>query len=107
MVPNPNHDSSISLTPKAVMLTYQDCVALCDLTEAEIRAIAEHERLPYIVAAELGNYLVHSADGTPMIRRMIVDDLNAARARSDARRVIELKMVLKHFIETHPANRPA
>ncbi|MBT5415007.1 MAG: hypothetical protein HOH66_15250 [Rhodospirillaceae bacterium] len=89
------------------MLTYQDCVALCDLTEAEIRAIAEHEHVPYIVAAEIGNYLVHNADGTPMIRRMILDDLNTARSRGDARREVELKLVLKHFIETHPANRPA
>lgn len=89
------------------MLTYQDCVALCDLTEAEIRAIAEHEHLPYIVAAELGSYLVHSADGTPMIRRMILDDLNAARGRGDKRREAELKLALLHFIETHPSNRPA
>ena len=36
------------------MLTYQDCVGLCELSEAEIRAIAEHEHLPEVVALELG-----------------------------------------------------
>jgi hypothetical protein len=29
-----------------------------ELTEEEIAAIAEHEHLPMIVAAELGNYLI-------------------------------------------------
>ena len=35
------------------MLTYQDCVGMCELTEDEIRAIAEHEHLPELVALEL------------------------------------------------------
>ncbi len=41
------------------MLTYEDCVGLTDLTEEEIEAIAQHEHLPEIIAAELGCYLVH------------------------------------------------
>ena len=39
-----------------MVLTLQDCIALSDLTEEEILAIAEHEHIPEIVAAELGNY---------------------------------------------------
>jgi hypothetical protein len=31
-------------------LTFQDCVSPCDLSEAEILAIAEHEKLPAIAA---------------------------------------------------------
>ncbi len=30
------------------MLTFDDCLALCELTEEEIDAIAEHEHLPEI-----------------------------------------------------------
>ena len=40
------------------VLTFEDCLGLCELTEEEIRAIAEHEHLPQIVALELGNYLM-------------------------------------------------
>ena len=84
------------------MLTLKDCIALCDLTEEEVEAIAEHEHIPMIIAAELGNYLVHSPDGVPMIRRYITDDIKAAEDRGDAAHVRLLKLVLWHFIQTHP-----
>lgn len=84
------------------MLTLNDCIALCDLTEEEVAAIAEHEHIPMIVAAELGNYLVHSAEGVPMIRRFITDDIKAAEERGDNAHVRLLKLVLWHFIQTHP-----
>ena len=89
------------------MLTLEDCIALCDLTEEEVAAIAEHEHIPMMVAAELGNYLVHSPEGVPMIRRFIVDDIKSAASRGDVKHVTLLKLVLWHFIQTHPHNRPA
>ncbi len=84
------------------MLTFEDCIALSELTEAEIAAIAEHEHLTSVVAAELGNYLVHDADGCPAIRRMILDDIEAARSRGDTTHAVALKLVLRRFVETHP-----
>ena len=42
------------------MLSLQDCLALCELTEDEVRAIAQHEHIPEIAAAEMGNYLARS-----------------------------------------------
>ena len=87
------------------MLTYEDCVELCDLTEEEIAAIAEHEHVPEIVAAEIGNYLVRTEDGVPTIRRFILDDIAEARARGNKTRVETLELVLKHFIATHHPGR--
>jgi hypothetical protein len=84
------------------MLSYEDCLVMSELTEAEVEAIAAHEHVPEIVAAELGNYLVHSDRGVPSIKRIIHDDIEAARARGDRQRVLHLKLVLKHFIENHP-----
>lgn len=84
------------------MLTLEDCIALSELTEDEIAAIAEHEHLPAIVAAELGNYLVHDACGCPAIRRMILDDIETARHRGNRTHALALKLVLKHFVESHP-----
>lgn len=83
------------------MLTLQDCIGLCDLTEAEIMAVAEHEHLPEIVAAELGHYLVHAPDGVPKIRRIILDDIAAAEARGDRRHALALRLVLREFVRTH------
>lgn len=86
------------------MLTWDDCLALCDLTEDEIRAIAAHEHIPLMAAMELGTYLVHTPHGAPGISRMIVDDIKAARAKGDRLEELKLKAVLRHFIDQH---RPA
>lgn len=40
------------------MFSLEDCIRLCGLTEEEVQAIAERERIPEIAAAELGNYLL-------------------------------------------------
>lgn len=84
------------------MLTLQDCIGICELTEDEIKAIAQHEHVPEIIAAELGEYLIHCKDGVPHIRRIILDDIEDAKSRGDEKEVERLKMVLKHFIVTHP-----
>jgi hypothetical protein len=87
------------------MLTFDDCVALCDLTEEEIAAIAEHEHLPMIVAAELGDYLIQGADGALRVKRIILDDMTAAGRLGDRRHALTLKLVLRHFVERHPECR--
>ncbi len=33
------------------MISFEDCIALCGLTEEEVAAVAEHEYLPEIAAA--------------------------------------------------------
>lgn len=91
------------------MLTFDDCVALSELTEEEVEAIAEHEHLPMIVAAELGNYLIHGPDGALRVERIILDDMVAANRHGDRRHALTLKLVLQHFVERHPeckARRP-
>ena len=85
------------------MLSYEDCVALADLTEEEVEAIAQHEHLPEIVAAELGSYLVHDPEGVPKIKRIILDDIEEAKRRDDKQQTVRLKLVLKHFVEMHPS----
>ena len=85
------------------MLTYEDCVGMCDLTEQEVDAIAEHEHIPNIVAAELGSYLVHEEPGIPKIRRFILDDIEMAEKRGDEEHALVLKLALRHFVQTHPS----
>lgn len=88
------------------MLTYEDCVGLADLTEEEIAAVAQHEHLPEIVAMELADYLVHDPAGVPRIKAIIIDDIAIAQRRGDRQRVLRLKLVLQHFVQTHPSLRP-
>ena len=65
------------------MLTLQDCIELSELSEEEILAIAEHEHIPEMLAVEMGNYLVHAPSGEKQIKRMIVDDIDQARAHGN------------------------
>lgn len=81
------------------MLTYEDCLGMTDLTQEEVEAIAEHEHCHQILALELGNYLVHSAEGQPRIRRMILDDIATAEARANVAQAAKLKLVLKRFCD--------
>ncbi len=83
------------------MLTIEDCVALCGLTEEEVEAIAEHEHLPQMLAAEMAAYLVETPTGERRIRRMIREDIELASARGDHAHAAKLKLVLKHFLEEH------
>lgn len=86
------------------MLTFEDCLGLCELTEEEIGAIAEHEHITEMAALELGHYLVQSAEGVLMIKKMILDDIEAAVAHRNQERLLCLKVALKHFVDTHPDN---
>ncbi len=87
------------------MLTFEDCLSLCDLTEDEVDAIAEHEHMAETPALELGGYLVQSPDGEVTIQRMIMDDIRAAQERGDFAHSAKLKRTLRHFVETHHRGR--
>lgn len=84
------------------MLSLEDCIGLCGLTAEEVRAIAEHERIPEIAAAELGHYLCRTAEGEACIKAMIRDDLLHARATGNGERALALKLMLRDFVLQHP-----
>ena len=84
------------------MLTYQDVIALCGLNHWEVDAIAEHEHVPPIVAAELGNYLCQTTTGEHCVYDIIVDDIAKAKAQGDEHHLAVLRAVLQHFLATHP-----
>jgi len=79
------------------MITLEDCVAFCGLTEEEVLAIAEHEHMPQIAAAAFAEYLTNQEHGTEKIRDMIVDDIRAAQAHDDDEHLIELLTLASTF----------
>ena len=84
------------------MITLEDCIALCGLTEQEVKAIAEHEEVPEMAAAAMARYLLNKPHGAEEIRDMMRDDIRAALSRGDKDHASELLMVLRHFMVTHP-----
>ena len=89
------------------MLTLEDCIRLSGLTEEEIDAIAEHEHVPEVVAAEIASYLAHAPNGLPVVRRVILDDLREALGAGDEARARRLRALLRHFLKAHPGCRCA
>ena len=85
------------------MITFDDCLALCELTEEEITAIAEHEHLPETVALEMGSYVIQGPDGEVRIQQIILDVIGAAQRRGDLAHAARLKQTLRRFVEQHPA----
>lgn len=85
-----------------MMISFEDCVAMCGLSREEIAAIAEHEHIPEMAAAALGNYLLGNEHGIETIRDMIIDDIREASARGDRKHASELLSVLRHLVATHP-----
>jgi hypothetical protein len=89
------------------MITLEDCLGFCGLSEEEVLAIAEHEHLPEIAATALAQYLLSQEHGSEKVRDMIVDDIRCAQvARDNKEKVLMLLHVLHHFLKTHPEARP-
>jgi hypothetical protein len=89
------------------MISLEDCVGFCGLSEEEVLAIAEHEHLPEIAATALAQYLLSQQHGSDRVRDMIVDDIRSAQVARDKERVLTLLHVLHHFLKTHPEATPA
>lgn len=83
------------------MISLTDCIALCGLDEAEVRALAEHEHLPEIAAAALGAYLLHLPKGPDQVQQMIEEDIRNAIERGDRAHARDLFMALRHFLKEH------
>ena len=88
------------------MITLEDCIAFCGLTEEEVLALAEHEHVPEIAAAAMAEYLVGQPHGGEKIRDMIIDDVRQAQVVGDREHVLTLLHVLHHFLKAHPEVMP-
>lgn len=60
------------------MLSRQDIIDFCGLSEGQVRAIAKRERLSDISAASLGQSLLQSGKGTKEIERYVHEEMENA-----------------------------
>jgi len=89
------------------MITLDDCIGFCGLTEEEVLAIAEHEHLSEIAATALAQYLLSQEHGSEKVRDMIVDDIRQAQLSSgNKEKALMLSHVLHHYLKAHPEARP-
>ena len=72
------------------MVTYEDCLALAELTPEEVDRIAAHTRLPEIVALELGSCLTKTATGRQRLRQIIGDGRVVACGRGEGSEAVIL-----------------
>jgi len=87
------------------MLTLKDCIDLSDLSDAEVAAIAEHEHVPEIVAAEIGCELVNTPAGRLVLKRYLRDNLVYAKAQHMEKKAEALALLLRRFDVAHPRAR--
>jgi hypothetical protein len=81
------------------MISLEDCIAFCGLTEEEVLAIAEHEHLPEIDAAAFAQCLLSQEHGSEKVRD------RQAQFDGNKEHVLSLLHALHHFLKTHPEAR--
>jgi hypothetical protein len=84
------------------LVDYESARLLAELSQEEVDAIAAHEGLPDMAALELGKYLCDTPEGERALKGIIRDELDACRERGDHEGAAKLRLVLRHFVETHP-----
>lgn len=87
------------------MVTLDECIGMSGLTEDEIAVIADHQRLPEIVAAEVGHALLGTAKGRFVLRGYISDLLEHAKIAGRREREKHLDRVLTQFNARFPTPR--
>ena len=89
------------------MLSLQECIDFSDLSEDEIEAIAEHEHVPEIVAAEIGATLLQTTNGVCLIKLYLLENIEQARHRGHFDKANRLEELYRRFNRDHPGADPA
>jgi len=84
------------------MLSLKDCIDLSNLSDAEVAAIAEHEHVPEIVAAEIGCELINTAAGRLVLKQYIRENMRHAKAQHLSGKAKALELLLRRFDRAHP-----
>ena len=83
------------------MLTYLDCLGMCDFSQEEINAIAHHEHISGMQAIALAERLIHRRDGAVKLERLLLDELAEAIREGDDQRALSMELLLQRFRHQH------
>jgi hypothetical protein len=84
------------------MLSAQDVFDFCDLDRGEIDAIAEHEHVPTMIAAEMSESLLCTPEGVFRLHSMILENMQHAMEAGHFEHVKDLAKTYEHLQRTHP-----
>ena len=84
------------------MLCLQDCLDFSGLPEETILAIAEHEQVPEVVAAEIGCTLLASRQGICRIRQFLRENIAHAKELGQTARARQLDHAYHDFEKAYP-----
>ncbi|MDD5297262.1 MAG: hypothetical protein PHU46_10135 [Rhodocyclaceae bacterium] len=84
------------------MLSLQDCLDYSGIPEETIAAIAEHEQVPEIVAAEIGCTLLASRQGIYRIRQFLRENIAHARELGQTAKARQLDHAFRDFEKAYP-----
>ncbi len=84
------------------MINENDILDMTCLNREQIAAIAEHEHIDEVSAAEMGEYLMHVHHGPQRVQQMICEDIAEALHLDDLSKARGLYKALKQFLAEHP-----
>lgn len=84
------------------MISIKECIDYADLTEDEVSTIAEHEHLPYAMAAHIACSLAQSEDGTEVLRCLLKNALCDAATCGRAETLSMTQRAYAQFVTNHP-----
>lgn len=85
------------------MISIKDCIDYSDLTEDEVRVIADHEHLPFEAAAQLACCLAQTEDGSHVLRCLLDNAICDAEACGEDGALRLARRALKQFTANHPS----
>jgi hypothetical protein len=84
------------------VLCLEDCLDFSDLSADELEAIAVHEHVPLIVAAEIGCKLLKTPDGIRCLDTFFLETAAKARLRGSLDEADRFMSVYQKFHLSHP-----
>lgn len=84
------------------MLSLQDCLDYCDLTDDDVDLLAEHEHLPHDVAAHIACGLVQTPAGVVLIDHVMEDMIERAQTHGQLAKAEHVSHVYARFKAAHP-----
>jgi hypothetical protein len=84
------------------MISIQDCIDYSDLTEDEVRTIADHEHVPFEFAAQLACCLAQTTEGTDVLRCLLTKAVSDAAESPREEALLLAQRALQQFLRNHP-----
>lgn len=83
------------------MLTLADCIAFSGLTPDQLDAVADHQHLPAVLAAEWAETMLDRSEGWRLVEAMLLEEAALAGCRGDAACAERYRLGLEDFRRMH------